>query len=171
MIDTLVADVPRRGLVLLLLVLAALVAAPLLVNDYLLTVLILILYFAYAGQAWNIMMGFAGQLSLGHALYVGLGAYTAAALFFHFGVSPWISLPLALAVSGLVGAIMGLLAFRFGVAGVHSPSSPSPSPSLPASASTTGPGSAAPPGCSFRSPTTHRTTCGRCAAARACSTT
>jgi branched-chain amino acid transport system permease protein len=119
MIATLVADVPRRGFVLLLLLLAALVAAPLLVNDYLLTVLILILYFAYAGQAWNIMMGFAGQLSLGHALYVGLGAYTAAALFFHFGVSPWISLPLALAVSGLVGAIMGLLAFRFGVAGVY----------------------------------------------------
>ncbi|MBO0764604.1 MAG: branched-chain amino acid ABC transporter permease [Hyphomicrobiaceae bacterium] len=119
MIATLVADVPRRGLVLLLLLLAALVAAPLLVNDYLLTVLILILYFAYAGQAWNIMMGFAGQLSLGHALYVGLGAYTAAALFFHFGLSPWISLPLALAVSGLVGAIMGLLAFRFGVAGVY----------------------------------------------------
>jgi branched-chain amino acid transport system permease protein len=119
MIATLVADVPRRGLALLLLLLAALVAAPLFVNDYLLTVLILILYFAYAGQAWNIMMGFAGQLSLGHALYVGLGAYTAAALFFHFGVSPWISLPLALAVSGLVGAIMGLLAFRFGVVGVY----------------------------------------------------
>ena len=39
-----------------------------------LSVLILILYFAYVGQAWNLMMGFAGQLSLGHALYVGLGA-------------------------------------------------------------------------------------------------
>ena len=51
---------------------------PLLASDYLLTVLILILYFAYVGQAWNIMMGFAGQLSLGHALYVGLGAYAAA---------------------------------------------------------------------------------------------
>jgi branched-chain amino acid transport system permease protein len=119
MIATLLAGVPRRGLVLLLLLLAALVAAPHLVNDYLLTVLILILYFAYAGQAWNIMMGFAGQLSLGHALYVGIGAYTAAALFFHFGLSPWISLPLALAISGLVGAIMGFLAFRFGVAGVY----------------------------------------------------
>jgi branched-chain amino acid transport system permease protein len=119
MIAPLIADVPLRGLVLLLLLLAALVAAPLLVNDYLLTVLILILYFAYAGQAWNIMMGFAGQLSLGHALYVGLGAYTAAALFFHFGVSPWIGLPLALAVSGLVGATIGFLAFRFGVAGVY----------------------------------------------------
>ena len=45
-----------------------------------------------SGQAWNIMMGFAGQLSLGHALYVGLGAYTAAALYVHFGVGPWIGL-------------------------------------------------------------------------------
>ena len=64
------------------------IAAPLVANDYLLTVLILILYFAYVGQAWNIMMGFAGQLSLGHALYVGLGGYTAAALYVHFGIGP-----------------------------------------------------------------------------------
>jgi branched-chain amino acid transport system permease protein len=119
MMAALTADVPRRGLVLLLLLLAALVVAPLLVNDYLLTVLILILYFAYTGQAWNIMMGFAGQLSLGHALYVGLGAYTAAALFFHFGVSPWASLLVALAISALAGAVIGFLAFRFGVAGVY----------------------------------------------------
>jgi branched-chain amino acid transport system permease protein len=119
MMAALTAGVPRRGLVLMLVLLAALVVAPLLVNDYLLTVLVLILYFAYTGQAWNIMMGFAGQLSLGHALYVGLGAYTAAALFFHFGVSPWASLPLALALSGLAGAIVGFLAFRFGVAGVY----------------------------------------------------
>ena len=65
---------------------------PLVASDYLLTVLILILYFAYVGQAWNIMMGFAGQLSLGHALYVGLGAYAAAALYVHFGISPWLGL-------------------------------------------------------------------------------
>jgi branched-chain amino acid transport system permease protein len=119
MIAALTADVPRRAIVLLALVLAALVAAPFLVNDYILTVLVLILYFAYAGQAWNIMMGFAGHLSLGHALYVGLGAYTAAGLYFHFGVSPWLSLPLALAISGLAGAVVGFLAFRFGVAGVY----------------------------------------------------
>ena len=57
------------------------------INDYLLTILIVIFYFAYTAQAWNIMMGFAGQLSLGHALYVGLGAYTTAALYVHFGVA------------------------------------------------------------------------------------
>jgi branched-chain amino acid transport system permease protein len=119
MIGGLIDDVPRRGLALLGILLVALLAIPFLVSDYLLTVLILILYFAYTGQAWNIMMGFAGQLSLGHALYVGLGAYTAAALFFHYGISPWIGLPLAVAISALVGAIIGFLAFRFGVAGVY----------------------------------------------------
>src|ERR1043165_8809146 len=106
---------PRHGLALLALLLAGLIVAPSFVNDYLLTVLIIILYFAYAGQAWNIMMGFAGQLSLGHALYVGLGAYTAAALYVHFGVAPWIGLIAAVPVAMACGAIIGFLAFRFGV--------------------------------------------------------
>jgi len=113
------AGVRAHGVVLLALLLAGFVAAPLLVNDYLLTVLILILYFAYTGQAWNIMMGFAGQLSLGHALYVGLGGYTAAALYVHFGVGPWIGLVAAIAVAVVCGAVVGFLAFRFGVAGVY----------------------------------------------------
>src|SRR5690349_24166758 len=47
-------------------------------SSYALSVVTLILFFAYAGQAWNVMMGFAGQLSLGHSLYVGIGAYVAA---------------------------------------------------------------------------------------------
>src|SRR5207344_1097558 len=113
------AGLSRRRAVLLALLLAALVAAPWLVNDYLLTVLILILYFAYTGQAWNIMMGFAGQLSLGHAIYVGLGAYTAAALYVNFGVGPWIGLLAAVPVAMACGAVIGFLAFRFGVAGVY----------------------------------------------------
>ena len=99
------AGVPRRGVMLLALLFIALVVAPLLVKDYLLTVLIIILYFAYAGQAWNIMMGFAGQLSLGHAIYVGLGAYTAAALYVHFGIGPWIGLLAAIPVAMACGAI------------------------------------------------------------------
>lgn len=119
MIGRLVEGVPRRGLALLAILLAAFLAAPLVASDYLLTVLILILYFSYTGQAWNIMMGFAGQLSLGHALYVGLGGYTAAALYFHFGIGPWVSMPLAVAVAVAAGAILGFLAFRFGVAGVY----------------------------------------------------
>ena len=90
-----------------------------LANDYLLTVLILILYFAYTGQAWNIMMGFAGQLSLGHALYAGLGAYVAAVLFTRYGIGPWLGLLAAMPVAAACGAVIGFLAFRFGVAGVY----------------------------------------------------
>ncbi|HZP76233.1 MAG TPA: branched-chain amino acid ABC transporter permease [Pseudolabrys sp.] len=119
MIARLVAGVPRRILAVLVVLLAALIIAPAVVNDYLLTVLILILYFAYAGQAWNIMMGFAGQLSLGHALFVGLGAYASAALFIHFGIGPWIGLLLAAPLAMLIGAVIGFLAFRFGVSGVY----------------------------------------------------
>ena len=111
--------VPRRVWIALGVALAVFVLAPAVVNDYWLTILILILYFAYTAQAWNIMMGFAGQLSLGHALYVGLGAYTTAALYVHFGLSPWLGLPVAVVVSALCGAFIGFLAFRFRVAGVY----------------------------------------------------
>lgn len=119
MIGRMLEGAPKRGLALLVVLLAALIAAPWLANDYLITVLITILYFAYVGQAWNVMMGFAGQLSLGHAIYVGLGAYATAALYVHFGIAPWLGLPVALAVSVACGAIIGFLAFRFGVGGVY----------------------------------------------------
>ncbi|MGD9879651.1 MAG: branched-chain amino acid ABC transporter permease [Reyranella sp.] len=96
-----------------------LLAAPLALGKYWLSVLILILYFAYVGQAWNILMGFAGQLSLGHALYAGLGGYISAGLFFHYGIGPWAGLFAAVAAAGLAGAIVGYLGFRFSLAGVY----------------------------------------------------
>jgi branched-chain amino acid transport system permease protein len=119
MIARLATGVSRRAAALLVALLAALLAAPWIVNDYLLTVLIIILYFAYAGQAWNIMMGFAGQLSLGHAMYLGLGGYVAAVLFTQFGIGPWLGLLAAIPVAAAGGAVIGFLAFRFGVAGVY----------------------------------------------------
>jgi branched-chain amino acid transport system permease protein len=109
----------RRAAVLILALLAVSLIAPWFVSDYLLTVLIIIFYLAFTGQAWNIMMGFAGQLSLGHALYAGLGAYVTAALFTRYGIAPWIGLLAAMPVAALCGAIIGFLAFRFGVSGVY----------------------------------------------------
>jgi branched-chain amino acid transport system permease protein len=117
--DGLLEGIPRRALILLGLLLVVLLALPIFASDYFITVLILIFYFAYVGQAWNIMMGFAGQLSLGHALYVGLGAYAAAALYVKFGISPWAGMLAAIAIAALAGAVIGFLAFRFGVAGVY----------------------------------------------------
>ena len=119
MIARLLDGVPGRGLAVLAGLLAVLLAAPWVANDYVLTVLIIVLYSAYTGQAWNVMMGFAGQLSLGHAIYVGLGGYAAAALYVHFGVAPWLGLAAAVAIAAACGAVIGFLAFRFGVGGVY----------------------------------------------------
>ncbi|MBV8166084.1 MAG: branched-chain amino acid ABC transporter permease [Alphaproteobacteria bacterium] len=88
-------------------------------DPYTLSVLTLVLWLAYTGQAWNVMMGFAGQLSLGHTLYVGLAAYTSAALFVHLGLGPWLGLWVAIAVAALVGGAIGALGFRFGMRGVY----------------------------------------------------
>jgi branched-chain amino acid transport system permease protein len=109
----------RRGQGLLALFAAALVAAPLVADRYLLSVLTLIFYFAYVGQAWNLMMGYAGQLSLGHALYVGLGAYVAALLWVYLGIGPWLGVFAAILVAAAFGAVVGWLGFRFGVEGVY----------------------------------------------------
>jgi len=98
---------------------ALLVAFPAFAGNYLLSVATLILYFAYTGQAWNVMMGFAGQLSLGHALYVGVGGYTAGAIFYHWGIGPWAGLWVAMALCVTLGVIIGFLAFRFGISGVY----------------------------------------------------
>jgi branched-chain amino acid transport system permease protein len=108
-----------RRAVLLAVLAAILIALPAFSGSYVLSVATLILYFAYTGQAWNVMMGFAGQLSLGHALYVGLGAYVTASLFVFFGVAPWIGLIAAVPIAGLAGAFIGFLAFRFRVGGVY----------------------------------------------------
>jgi branched-chain amino acid transport system permease protein len=108
-----------RSAAVLAFFIAVMAAAPLVANDYLIAVLVLILVAAYIGQTWNIMMGFAGLLSLGHALYIGLGAYVSAALFVHYGVSPWLGMPLGVALAAVAGAVIGALSFRFRVGGVY----------------------------------------------------
>src|SRR5438477_5142640 len=109
----------NRASISLTILAAILVALPFMVGNYALSVATLILYSAYAGQAWNVMMGFAGQLSLGHALYVGVGAYAAGALFVYYGVGPWAGLGLAIAACVAFGLLIGFLAFRFAISGVY----------------------------------------------------
>ena len=91
--------------------------APVIADRYLLSVLILVFYFAYLGHAWNLLMGFAGQLSLGHALYLGLGAYTATALWTLFGIGPWLGIFVAIPVATAAGLFIGWLGWRFAIEG------------------------------------------------------
>ena len=109
----------RRAIALLFVLGAFLAVLPQMANAYVVSVATLILFFAYTGQAWNVMMGFCGQLSLGHSLYVGVGAYAAAGLFFHYGIGPWAGVWLAIALCVALGAAIGFLAFRFGISGVY----------------------------------------------------
>ena len=109
----------NRAGALLAALLGVLLLLPLVAGNYLLSVATLILFFAYTGQAWNVMMGFAGQLSLGHSLYVGVAGYAAAGLFFHYGIGPWVGLWLAILLCVLLGMLIGFLAFRFSISGVY----------------------------------------------------
>jgi branched-chain amino acid transport system permease protein len=113
------ASVAPRGRIIIVLALVVLLALPLAADRYVLSVLTLVFYFAYVGQAWNLMMGYAGQLSLGHALYVGLGGYVAALLWLDFGIGPWLGVFAACAVAAAFGAAIGWLGFRLGIAGVY----------------------------------------------------
>lgn len=81
-------------------------------NGYLLRVLTLLLLFAAMAQAWNIVGGLANQISLGHAAFFGLGAYTSTVLLIRFGLSPWLGIVAGMGVAGLAGALLSLPTMR-----------------------------------------------------------
>jgi branched-chain amino acid transport system permease protein len=77
------------------------------------------LYAALLAQAWNLLGGFGGQFSFGHALFFGFGAYVQAIAQLQWGVNPWLALGLAVLVSGFVGLCVGALSFRYGLKGSY----------------------------------------------------
>lgn len=100
--------------------LAAIVFAllPAFLGTYLTHVFIIIFYAAYLGSCWNLLGGFAGQLSLGHALFVGAGAYTSTLLFLRLGISPWVGMFAGGLVSAGIGLPISYLCFRYKVKGI-----------------------------------------------------
>jgi branched-chain amino acid transport system permease protein len=92
---------------------ALVIALPLVVTDRFATdIFIRILLFAFIGVAWNLMGGYAKQLSLGHAAYFGLGAYTSTILEIRYGISPWIGMVAGGLVAMLASLPIGALCFR-----------------------------------------------------------
>jgi branched-chain amino acid transport system permease protein len=104
---------------LVLLAVAMLAALPWVVGSYLVTVMIFIFFYAYLGQAWNIVGGYAGQLSAGHAAFVGIGGYASALLSMRLGLSPWIGMWIGGVLAAALGAVIGYLGFRFGLRGFY----------------------------------------------------
>jgi branched-chain amino acid transport system permease protein len=77
------------------------------------------LYACLLAQAWNILGGFGGQFSFGHALFFGTGAYVQVMAQIHLGCNPWFALLLATGMSAMVGLCVGALSFRYGLKGSY----------------------------------------------------
>jgi branched-chain amino acid transport system permease protein len=99
-------------------VLGLLVAPPFL-PKYFLEVLISILFFAYLGLAWNLLGGYAGQFSFGHAAFFGIGAYTSTLLLLRAGLSPWVGMLAGGLLATGFGLFEGYLSFRYGLRGPY----------------------------------------------------
>jgi branched-chain amino acid transport system permease protein len=88
-------------------------------NPYLISLLTIVFLFAFIGQSWNLMLGLGGQLSIGHALFVGIGAYSVAVLHIKYGITPWLGLALGMLIAGCIGAVLAWLSLRFEVRGIY----------------------------------------------------
>ena len=95
------------ALALIVLVLPLVVSKPFYIDIF-----VRVLLFAFIGVAWNLMGGYARQLSLGHAAYFGLGAYTSTILLIRFDISPWIGILAGGGVAMLASLPIGALCFR-----------------------------------------------------------
>ena len=82
------------------------------VNNYLIAATVRALIFISLGQAWNIVAGIGGQLSLGHGVFLGLGCYTTGILFNRYGIPPWIGGWVGMLISLAVALVMGSMTLR-----------------------------------------------------------
>jgi len=95
-----------------------LIILPLFISTYFVSMLTKVLIFAIFAISLDLLVGYTGLLSLGHAAYLGVAGYTAGILMVHYGIeSLWLVLPLSLLMAGIAAAIIGYLALR--VSGVY----------------------------------------------------
>ena len=109
----------RGGLALGAAAILVLLVLPAVLSSYAVTVFIFIFFYGYLGQAWNVLGGYAGQLSAGHAAFVGVGGYATTLLSMHWGLSPWIGMLVGGVLAAALGAVIGGLGFRFGLRGFY----------------------------------------------------
>jgi branched-chain amino acid transport system permease protein len=103
----------RRKLGLALLGLVLLAVYPLLVsNRFFLHLFIMVLLYALLGMSWNLLGGYTGQISFGHAAFFGTGAYTSTILLLRFGISPWLGMFAGALLAMLLSLPLGWLTFR-----------------------------------------------------------
>ena len=100
-------------LILLVVALAALVAAPWIVTDpFYVHLMIMALMWTLLGASWNVLGGFAGQISFGHSAFLGTGAYTTMILYLNMGIAPWYGIVLGGLAAAVIALPIGLICFR-----------------------------------------------------------
>ncbi len=86
---------------------------PLVIKDvYIQNIIVLTLLYTALSQSWNILGGYCGQISLGHAIYFGIGAYTSTLLFTKFGITPWLGMLVGGALAAVIALALGYQFFR-----------------------------------------------------------
>src|SRR5207248_4860208 len=109
-----------KGYRSIVIVVALLVIVPFVTNsNAVLNFLVMALLIALAGQGWNLLGGYGGQYSFGHAAFFGTGAYATAILQTRYGVNAWLGFALGIGAGALVGAVIGALSFRSGLKGSY----------------------------------------------------
>lgn len=98
------------GIIVLFLIPPAIYATP--YRLYLLHILILAMIYAVFGQSWNILAGYAGQISLGHEVLLGTGAYASALLVYFYHMDPWLTLIASAAMAIAIGMALGAVTFK-----------------------------------------------------------
>jgi ABC-type branched-subunit amino acid transport system ATPase component/ABC-type branched-subunit amino acid transport system permease subunit len=81
-------------------------------NSYYQLIMTLVLIWASMGLGWNMLSGYSGLISFGHAAFFGLGGYTMTIAFVKFGLTPWLGIPLGVGVGVLAGVVIGITTFR-----------------------------------------------------------
>jgi branched-chain amino acid transport system permease protein len=109
---------PARRIAVAVAVLVAAAALPLVAGQHLLTAMIVALHAAFMALAWNVAAGYAGQFSLGHSLFYGIGAYASTVLYLRLGLTPWAGMFAGAALAGVVGILLALGVYRYNVHGI-----------------------------------------------------
>lgn len=108
------AYAPAIALLLLAALIPVFVSANTVLNFIVFTLII-----ALAAQGWNLLGGFGGQFSFGHAAFFGTGAYATAILQARYGVNAWAGFAIGIALSAAIGWLIGYLSFRSGLRGSY----------------------------------------------------
>jgi len=110
--DTLRAPLRRHYAAIAAFAVAYLALGLLVRNSYYQLIMTLVLLWAAMGLSWNMLSGYSGMISFGHAAFFGLGGYTMTIAFVKWGLTPWLGIPLGMVVGVLAGIVIGLPTFR-----------------------------------------------------------